>query len=211
MKKVFKFGCLGTFFISGLLFIIGLIGMVLESDESEQNHKSSVNYKIQKDKEEATNDENIFNSNELNGGNWKYHSYTDEMTGEVFDIAMLKSENTHSFKFPYDGGSSVYLFLRKKGAGNNIQEVYLKIDNGQILYTIAGSIDDEKIRIKYDDDNPISYYFSQASDYSSNYAFFKNPSQIFNRIKASKQIKIDLPIYEEGRPVFTFKTEGLTW
>ena len=61
MKKVFKFGCLGTFFISGLLFIIGLIGMVLESDESEQNHKSSVNYKIQKDKEEATNDENIFN------------------------------------------------------------------------------------------------------------------------------------------------------
>ena len=27
MKKVFKFGCLGTFFISGLLFIIGLIGL----------------------------------------------------------------------------------------------------------------------------------------------------------------------------------------
>lgn len=59
---------------------------------------------------------------------------------------------------------------------------------------------------------PKKYYFNEAADGSSEMVFLRNQSDFIKRCKQTKDIKIDIPIYQGGRPVFSFHVdEPLVW
>ena len=136
--------------------------------------------------------------------NWEYSTDFDEMNERTMYFATCTSLNYHEFEFPYNGGSFLSLIVRNMNGKN---EVLVKISKGQI----HGSLNNEVIRFKFDDGKPESYYFSSAADGSSDVAFITQSSRLINKIRKAKKVKVDIPIFQEGRPVFDFNIEGLKW
>ena len=136
---------------------------------------------------------------------WVYTEDYDQMNEDTIYFATCTSQNTKYFKFPYDGGSLLYLIVRKMNGKN---EVLVQISKGQIQSSIGGN---EYIRFKFDDNKPEAYYYNNAADGSTNYVFLNQSSKLIAKLRKSKKVKIDLPIFQEGRPVFEFSTEGLEW
>lgn len=137
--------------------------------------------------------------------NWEYYEKKDEMSDEVLYIASCVSTNMHEFDFPYNGGSYLYLKIRNMNGKN---DVFLQISKGQIMTSISGS---EYVRFKFDGGEPIKYSFSSSSDGDPTYAFINQSNALIKKIKAAKDIKIDIPMFQEGRPVFNFDVSGLKW
>ena len=68
------------------------------------------------------------------------------------------------------------------------------------------------ITARFDEGTAKKYRFNEASDGSSNVVFLRNASDFIKRCKKAKDIKIDIPIYQAGRPVFSFHVdEPLVW
>lgn len=137
--------------------------------------------------------------------NWEYSQSFDEMNETTIYAATCTSTNMHEFDFPYSGGSVLYLVVRSMNGKN---DVYLKVSKGQVMTSISGS---EYARFKFDDGKPESYSYSSADDGSSEYAFLNASGRLIEKIKKAKHIKIDLPFFQAGRPVFDFDVEGLEW
>lgn len=91
---------------------------------------------------------------------------------------------------------------------NGKNEVILQITKGQFMTSISGS---EYVRFKFDGGEPIKYYFNGSSDGDSTYAFINQSNALIKKIKDAKEIKIDVPLFQEGRPVFNFSVSGLKW
>jgi len=144
----------------------------------------------------------------INAKRWETNTSIDEMTGTENIWKSLTSDNTHNFDFPYEGGSKLKLTVRyMKKYGN---DVLLKISSGQILCSEYNGTN--YVNIRFDDGEPMRFYTKEPSDYSSDYVFLSNPSKFINKAKKAKTIKVEIPIYEEGRPIFTFTVdEPLTW
>lgn len=136
--------------------------------------------------------------------NWEYSTQIDEMSEKTMYFASSTSINSHEFDFPYNGGAFLFLTIRNMNGKN---EVIVEISKGQI----HGSYNDEVIRFKFDNGNPEPYYFSSASDGSSNIAFINQSNKLIDKIRKSKKVKVDIPVFQEGRPVFDFNIEGLIW
>lgn len=174
--------------------ILGSLSSLFEDGDSTNENSTTQEIKQENDeleKKEAPS-------------NWYYSKDYDEMNERTIYFATCTSLNSHEFEFPYNGGSELYLIIRNMGEGN---EVLLRISKGSIY----GSLNNEIIRFKFDDGKPESYSFNSASDGSSELAFLNQPNKLLNKILKSKKVKIDIPIFQEGRPVFDFNVEGLKW
>lgn len=136
---------------------------------------------------------------------WKYEYSVDRMTDDTIRFATTRSNNYEEFDFPYQGGSTVNMTLRKRNGKN---EIYFRVINGQIMSSYNS---DEYVRIRFDKSQPVTYYFNSADDGSSDYAFINNSNQLINKIKNSKLIAVEIPFYQEGRRVFYFSVEDLEW
>ena len=68
------------------------------------------------------------------------------------------------------------------------------------------------ITARFDEGAPKKYYFNKAADGSSTMVFLRSSSDFIKRCKQAKDIKIDIPLYKGGRPVFNFHVdEPLVW
>lgn len=135
---------------------------------------------------------------------WNYSSKRDEMNGNENHFASLNSINSFTFDFPYNNGNA-YLNLLIRNM-NHKNEVLLILSQGQILSSMNHYID-----IKFDNNNPIHVNFSEADDLSTGYAFLENPNSLIKKIKKAKNIKIQIPIFQEGNRVFNFDIPKLDW
>ncbi len=144
----------------------------------------------------------------INAKRWETSTSIDEMTGTENIWKSLTSDNTHHFDFPYEGGSTLKLTVRyMKKYGN---DVILKISSGQVLCSEYNGTN--YVNIRFDDEAPMRFYTNEPADYSSDHVFLNNPTKFINKAKKAKTIKVEIPIYEEGRPIFTFTVdEPLTW
>ena len=136
--------------------------------------------------------------------NWKYSETVDEMTDLTNYFAECVSVNTHDFKFPYKKNTPMYIYVRNMNGKNDL---YLYID-AQVMTSLFG---DEYIRIKFDDGELMTVPYNSSTDGSSKYAFPQRSTTLINKIKNAKKVKIDIPMYNEGRCVFDFNVEGLVW
>lgn len=139
---------------------------------------------------------------------WTITSSKDEMTDTKNIWAKITSDNYISQDFPYEGctfASITVRYMKKYG-----YDVLIEITQGQIDGRKYYGTD--YITARFDDGAPKKYHFNEAADGSSEVVFLRNHSDFIKRCKQAKDIKIDIPIYQSGRPVFTFHVdEPLVW
>lgn len=135
---------------------------------------------------------------------WSYRTDKDELRGKTVYLASADSENSVDFDFPYAGGSTLTMTVRRHPKYGD--DVYFRISKGQFIC----GIDDCDGTINYGDGpQPIS--LAEPEDNSSDLLFASNGSGVIAHLKKAKRVIIELPFYQEGNRQFTFNTNGLNW
>ena len=136
---------------------------------------------------------------------WEYTESVDEMTDKTAYFATVYSENSVDFDFPYDGGSTLSFTIRQSPQYGN--DMYIHISKGQFNSGISGT----KIKVRFDDNDPIPVNCTTPSDYSSDILFLKGFDKLLKHLKESKTMKINVEFFNEGAHTFTFDVNGLEW
>jgi len=137
--------------------------------------------------------------------NWTYSSDVDEMTDKKSYYAECTSLNVVNFDFPYEGGSTLSIVIRKSPKFG--RDVYIKISSGQFIAGVEGCT----IRVRADGKRIKSFGCSEAADGSSDVLFINSASTFISLLKRSNSIKIEAPFYQYGYQVFSFEVKGLKW
>jgi hypothetical protein len=137
------------------------------------------------------------------GNNWEYDS-TENKMGEKVKFARVSASELVFFDFPYSGGSTGAITIRKKRGD---LDIYFTISRGQI----DTDIDETYIRVKFDNEKPVNYSMSEADDGSSDILFFNNKSSLLKKIRKSKRMVVEVPFYQNGVKQFEFRIRNLNW
>ena len=128
---------------------------------------------------------------------WQIDTIIDPMTSKKTVQHKSVSKEQYEFQFPYNGGSKLILLI-KEGLK---KQVIFQITKGQILTNT-------KIMVRFNDAQPISYSVNEAVDYSSDIVFVSYANDFLSRIKKADSIKVQVNVFEEGSPVYTFYTSN---
>lgn len=134
---------------------------------------------------------------------WSYDNSEDAMDGKYY-TASIDADDLLNFDFPYNGGSTATLTIRKKRGGT---DMYLRVSKGQFNSTYDGG----RVRVKFDAKPAQTYSFLGASDGSSDIIFFEGVKGLITRMKNSERMIVEAEFYNNGRQKMTFQTEGLKW
>jgi len=160
----------------------------------------SANADIPPSKEKELLDKTKTPSTKSMKNTWQKDSSVNQM-GEKTIFMNIEANDLVFFDFPYNGGSLAQISLRKKGSW----DAMFVISKGQIDTDYDGTY----IRVKFDDDAPVSWSMSETASGSREMLFFNNTSRFINKLKNSKKVVLEVPFYTEGKRQFVFNTEGL--
>ena len=136
---------------------------------------------------------------------WRYSEEKDPMTSATKYYAQIFSTTWLSFQFPYNGGSEVDMFIRNVDSQN---EVILRVSKGQFLSSFGSS---SNIRMRFDQDKPISVGYNSASDGSTDVIFLDNPNELIRSIKQAHSLIIEVAFYQEGNKHLEFAYQDFKW
>ncbi len=139
---------------------------------------------------------------------WGYSEIKDEMRGTTSYIALRFSSNTIEQNPPYDGDTYGYVGLYKLSNNHNV--ITLGVTKGLF---ICGSTKC-KIPVKFDDGKVENYTMNTVTGSDRGSLFIDNPKTIkefSTKLKKSKKLIIELPIYGAGSEQFTIDTSDLKW
>jgi hypothetical protein len=139
-------------------------------------------------------------------GKWSYRNQQDSMTGRKATYASIESENTVTFGFPYQGEQRATLLIRNHPSYG--LDVILSIQRGQIL---CQSYTDCSIRVRFDEQNPVSWNAVGPSDNSSTAVLLRNEARFIKQLRAAKLVRLQIPFYQEGSPIFEFRVGGFDY
>lgn len=207
VKKIIKWMLIGvgSFFV--FIFMIAMcVGGTIEESNSDTNQSKTAET-TEKSNSDTNQSEETESTKKDDLVEWKVRESIDEMTDSKNVWKSLESENEVEFSFPYDGGSSLKIEVRyMKASGSN---VILRISKGQLLSSFNGT---NYVTMRFDDDAPQKFYTNEPADGSSDCLFLQNPQKFIKQAKTAKSIKVKVPVYQEGNPLFTFKVDKpLTW
>ena len=135
---------------------------------------------------------------------WRYSEKEDAMTSKTTTTATVGAKDELMFDFPYNGGSIAQILLRNKNGSN---DVMLIVSKGQF----NSSIDDNYVKIRFDDAPAKTYSYARPSDGSSDTIFLNSTAEIIAKLKTSKRVIIEAEFYQEGLKQMEFNVEGLKW
>lgn len=139
---------------------------------------------------------------------WRVEETVDEMTDTKNVLKTLHSENEVEFASPYSGGA--FLDICVKYVQRTGTEVFVKLSKGQLFASEYKGTD--FVTVRFDDDAAQKFHVTEPADGSNDILFIDNARGFINRAKTAKSIKMEVPVYREGTPLFTFKVdEPLTW
>lgn len=180
--------------------IVGIIGAILDDGKSQQSTEN---------KEELVDSAAVAEPEEPKSlKTWVESTSVDEMTDTKNIWKSLTSDNTVDFDFPYEGGSTLKIsvrYMKKYGT-----DVLLQISKGQILCNPYNGNDFATIR--FDNDPPQKFKYKEAGDGSADCVFLNNSQKFIKLASKAKKILVQIPIFQEGNPTFTFTVdEPLVW
>lgn len=135
---------------------------------------------------------------------WSYSEQKDEVRGKIIYFANATSLNSVDFDFPYGGGSTLRLTVRRHPEWG--EDVIVEISSGQFVCGLY----DCKGKINYGS-GPQSITLNTPEDHDSNTLFIKGARSVIDRLRKSEKVVIELPFYQEGNRQFTFDTKGFVW
>ncbi|MQW93380.1 hypothetical protein GFH30_04960 [Acinetobacter wanghuae] len=200
VKQKKKTGILA--WIGLFLVVMFFINMCISSNEKNQTTNQS---QSNSDIKQLSDSASI--TIEKTPSNWEYSEKNDEMRNEKTVFAVTTSQNKVDFDFPYNGGSELYLTLRKH---KNDVDVILMISKGQFLCGLRSC----EASFKFDNNNIESITLVEPDTHSADtlfVAYDKTEAKIINNVKNSQKLVIELPFYQEGKKQFTFDVSNLKW
>ena len=136
-----------------------------------------------------------------------YYEEDDEMTDTKTRYARLVSDNSVTLQFPYGECRLSYLIRKSAKYGT---EVMLRISSGQ-FYGDAYN-ENNYVCIRFDSSRSINYSFEESRDGSPEWIFLNNAQDFIRRAKRARSIKIEVPIFQEGRRLFRLTSDKpLVW
>lgn len=137
---------------------------------------------------------------------WTYSTSTDEVTGKTIRFAGIRSTNTVTFDFPYQGRQQGTLVLRQHPRwGFN---VVLNIERGQFL---CPPIDNCAVLVRFDDAAPRRWRAVGPEDHSTTSLFIENERTFLNLLRKASTVRIAAKFFQEGERTFIFNVRGLRW
>ncbi|WP_420151406.1 hypothetical protein [Spirosoma sp.] len=134
---------------------------------------------------------------------WQYSKTTDREGRSVYK-ASISSPTPLEFEFPYNGGSVATLTIRKRADDTH---VYIQVSKGQF----NRSFQEGKARVRFDGGSPATYAFSAAENGSANVIFFNSERELIKRMKAARNMLVDVEFAGQGSRQIAFNTAGLQW
>lgn len=135
---------------------------------------------------------------------WTYTEDHDAMRGSTAKFAMLNSENEVRFDFPYNGGSTGSITVRRRTQDG--LQVMIGVDKGQFM---CNSFSGTSINVKFDDGPIQRFNCTDTSSGEANTIFLTNPRRFLTALKASEKVIVEAEFYQHGPAQFTFDTTGL--
>ena len=202
MKK----GCIWAI---GIVVLLGVFSVMFsDSDDPQEGIQNKEALANSGTSEDSANVASSMNEQAQNIKTWKETESIDEMTEDRNIWKSITSDNSVDFEFPYNGGSTLTIsvrYMKKYGT-----DVLLQISNGQILCNEYNGTN--YATIKFDDEAPIKFTYTDSNDGSADIVFLKNTSKFISKAKKAKQIKVQLPFFQEGQKTFKFYVdEPLQW
>lgn len=152
------------------------------------------------------NDSGSSNGNSQPEG-WTRKEETDPMNDSKSVFVSVISDNTNKLDFPY---GDVYVKLTVRRMKKYGVDVLVNSSSGQIYGSEYNG--DNYVTIRFDSNNPMRFYFNEASDGSSDVVFLRKRTAFIRAAKKAHKIIVEIPYYQAGRQVFTFTTpKPLEW
>ncbi len=145
-------------------------------------------------------------ASQLHANEWLYNEVRDEMRDSVTYTTTLQSENENQYSAPYDGGASLDILLLSND-GKLSNRAALAISKGQIACQ-RGEVCEVKAR--FDDGSIEDLTTKIASDSYDMLAILDSPVFV-EKLRISKKLIIEIPVYREGRSQFKFHPSNLSW
>jgi len=189
MKKVLK----ALLITIVLIMAIGIIGSFFYSKNEIKSDSS------------GKPDTTVVKNPSVKEPQWIYETQEDKINDSKIYFAHVDANELLDFKFPYDGGVTASILLRK---WNNKTEAMLTITKGQFM---PNTMENHRIKVKFDNEKAESYLYTDPSDGSSTIAFISNAKKFISKLKNSKVVIVECEFFEEGTRTMEFKTDGLKW
>lgn len=135
---------------------------------------------------------------------WSYTTSQDQLRGSAIYRASIDSQNSAYFDFPYGGGSTLTMTVRKHPSYGT--DVIFDISKGQFIC----HVDDCAGTINFGD-GPETIGLIEPEDNSSDTLFASDAEDVIAKLKKAKKVIVELPFYQEGNRQFTFAAAPLTW
>lgn len=133
---------------------------------------------------------------------WDLVQHKDEMSGNFVNLARVRSTNTISLGWPYQGAQKGSLTVRKHPRwGTN---VYFEVERGQLLCRY----DRCSITVKFDDAAPKKVSAVEPEDNNSTLLFIQNETNFINQLRKSKRVVIEFGMFQQGSQTLVFDTNG---
>lgn len=132
---------------------------------------------------------------------WQYSDEVDKMTSKQIYFANIDATEEFKLKFPYEGGSTPSIMVRRKNGETN---VIFGVTKGQFM----PGVDGETIKVRFDDNPAEEFHCAGSDDEDSRYLFIEQATRFVKRLKASKKALIEVEMYDNGMQLAEFNTAG---
>ena len=198
-----------TLIIVGVVFfVIFLFLMIKSCGNSPQNNYNNVDSAMVLGNDSDTRIvDSIDNTTppSSSGSSWNFEFEQDKMDNSKKIYARITSDNAVGLDYSSTDATICVRYMKKYG-----YEALITLSSGQIFGNEYN--EDNYILVKFDDGHAKKYYFDETSDGSSETVFIRKKSDFIAHCKKSKKIRIEIPIFDNGRQVFDFKVDKpLTW
>ena len=134
---------------------------------------------------------------------WRYRETVDEMRGAKTRFAELTSENSVDLLFPYEGGSTTIICIRKNP--DRTREALILTVNGQYDRDLSGY----NFAMKIDSGRVSNWSANSAADGRANVMFVNNSVAFIAAVANAERVILELPFYNNGRHQFFFNAQGM--
>ena len=131
-------------------------------------------------------------------GHWIYE---ETRTGYK---AFTVSPTVLNFPFPYDGGSTATLTLRRRSGETH---VYIDVSKGQFNRSFQGGT----ARVRFDNRPAVSYPLVAAANGRANILFFANEQSLIDQLRQARTMVITVEFAGQDTRAIRFGTANLQW
>lgn len=130
---------------------------------------------------------------------WEVSEYSDEMSGTTTKAYRLIAQESLNLEFPYQGRNMGHLYVRFPSKGK--PDAFFELDKGNLVCGYR----DCAMKVKFDDEAPVSFSASKSTDNSSNVLFFDNPQRFIQKARTAKQIFVEVNFFQQGYQLVKFR------